>query len=126
MTSQCNCNTVHALTMYPTHPKFVKTIIQRLNQKTTPQVRRPVFVALHVCVNKIHVCNNNKRPTTHVQPNNQAPPINPTTQRLKTSSPKPQHTTKQTTSPANPYKANNTLANSSKTKSPQRHHKQLI
>ena len=46
---------VHALTTYPTHPKFGKAIICRLSQKTTPQVRRPVIVAIHVRVNKIHV-----------------------------------------------------------------------
>ena len=132
MTSRCNRNMVHALTTYPTHPKFGKAVTCRLSQKTTPQVIRPVVVAVHVRVNKIHVRNkkkkkkkiNHQQPRT--QPNNQAPPTNPTIQRQKTSSPKPQHPTKQTTYPANPYKANYTPANISKTKSPQRHHKQLI
>ena len=57
MTSRCNCNMVHALTTYPTHPKFSKAIILQLSQKTTPQVKRPVVVAVHVHVNKIHVRN---------------------------------------------------------------------
>ena len=48
---------VHALTTYPTHPKFGKAIIRRLSQKTTPQVRQPVIVAVHIRVNKIHVRN---------------------------------------------------------------------
>ena len=50
---------VHALTIYPTHPKFGKIITHKLSQKkkTTPQVRRPVIVAVHVRVNKIHVRN---------------------------------------------------------------------
>ena len=56
MTSWCNLNTVHAPTRYPTHPKFGKPVIHRLSQNTTPQVRRPVIVAVHVPVNEIHVC----------------------------------------------------------------------
>ena len=36
MTSRCNRNTVHALTTYPTDPKFSKAIILKLSQKTTP------------------------------------------------------------------------------------------
>ena len=48
---------VHALTTYPTHPKFGKVVTRRLSQKTTPQVRRPVVVAVHMHVNKIHVHN---------------------------------------------------------------------
>ena len=56
-TSRCNHNMVHALTTYPTHPKFSKAIILKLSQKTTPQVKRPVVIALHVRVNKKHVCN---------------------------------------------------------------------
>ena len=57
MTSRCNRNTVHALTTYPTHPKFGTAITNKLNQKTTPQVRRPVIVVIHVHENKIHVRN---------------------------------------------------------------------
>ena len=38
-TSRWNHNTVHALTTYPTHPKFSKAIILKLSQKTTPQVK---------------------------------------------------------------------------------------
>ena len=56
-TSWCNRNTVHALTTYPTHPKFSKAIILKLSQKTAPQVKRPVIVAIHMRVNKIHVRN---------------------------------------------------------------------
>ena len=52
-TSQCNCNTVHALTTYPTHPKFSKAIILKLSQKTTPQVKRPV------CLSRTHACKQN-------------------------------------------------------------------
>ena len=48
---------VHALTIYPTHPKFGKVITRRLSQKITPQVKRPVVVAVHMHVNKIHVRN---------------------------------------------------------------------
>ena len=50
---------VHALTTHPTNSKFGRTIILKLSQKTTPQVRRPVVVAVHVRANKIHVRNNN-------------------------------------------------------------------
>ena len=55
MTSQCNRKTLHALTTYPTHSKFGKAVTRRLSQKTTPKVIRPVIVAVHVRVNKIHV-----------------------------------------------------------------------
>ena len=56
-----------------------------------------------------------------IQPNSQAPPINSKAKKKKkkkkeTCSPKPQHSAKQTTSPANPYKANNTPTNVSKNK----------
>ena len=57
MTSRCNRNTIHALTTFPTHPKFGKVVTRRLSQETTPQVRQPVVVAVHVRVNKIHVRN---------------------------------------------------------------------
>ena len=114
MTSRHNRNTAHALTMYPTHPKFGKPIIRKLNKKTPPQVRRPVIVVVHVCVNKIHVCNNNQGPTTpqSATPSQITEP-HPLTQRPKTSSPKP-NTTQKHLPPANPYKAKNTLANFSK------------
>ena len=39
MTSRRNRNMIHALTTYPTHPKFGTAITNNLNQKTTPQVR---------------------------------------------------------------------------------------
>ena len=48
---------VHALTICPTQPKFGKVITRELSQKTTPQVRRPVVVPIHVRINKIHVRN---------------------------------------------------------------------
>ena len=48
---------VHALTIHPTHPKFGTAITNNLNQKTTPQVRRPVIVVVHIHENKIHVHN---------------------------------------------------------------------
>ena len=48
---------VHALTTYPTHLKFDKVVTRGLSEKTTPQVRQPVVVAVHVRVNKIHVRN---------------------------------------------------------------------
>ena len=35
---------VDALTTYPTHPKFGTAITNNLNQRTIPQVRRPVIV----------------------------------------------------------------------------------
>ena len=59
MTNRCNRKTVHALTTYPTNPKFGKVVTCRLSQKITPQVIRPVIVAVHVHVNKIHVRNKN-------------------------------------------------------------------
>ena len=48
---------VHALTIYPTHPKFGTAITNNLNQKTTPQARGPVVVVVHIHKNKIHVHN---------------------------------------------------------------------
>ena len=110
MTSRCNRNTVHALTTNPTHPKFGKAIICRLSQKITPQVRRPVIVAIHVRVNKIHVCNkylttSNPAPCQITKPH---PPIQQYKgQKQVTLSPStpqskphiPQTPTKQTTSP---------------------------
>ena len=56
-TSQCNHNTVHTLTTYPTHPKFGTAVTNNLNQKTTPQVRRPVVIVIHIHESKIHVRN---------------------------------------------------------------------
>ena len=54
----------HALTTYPTHPKFGTVITNKLSQKTTPQVRRPVAVVIPVRVNKIHVRNTPKASET--------------------------------------------------------------
>ena len=80
MTSLCNRNTVHALTTHPTNPKFGKAIMLKLSQKiTTPQVTRPVIVAIHICANKIHVCNKKKKlnhQQSRIQPNSQTPPSN--------------------------------------------------
>ena len=53
MTSWCNRNMVHALTTYPTHPKFGTAITNKLNQKTTPQVRRPFVIVIHVHVHEV-------------------------------------------------------------------------
>ena len=63
MTSRRNRNMLHALTTYPTHPKFGTVITNKLSQKATPQVRPPVVITVHICVNKIHV--RNKQLTTN-------------------------------------------------------------
>ena len=107
---------VHALTTHPTNPKFGKAIILKLSQKTTPQVTRPVVVAVHIRANKIHV--RNKKLTTNNPASSQIVRPHPAIKRPKTSNPKPQHPTKQTTPPAYPYKANNISTNVSKPKSP--------
>ena len=79
---------VHALTTYPTHRKFSTAITNRLCQKITPQVRRPVIVA--VCAHKKqNTCTQqiiyDQQP--YIRPHNQAPPINQTTQKDKSSNP---------------------------------------
>ena len=81
MTSQRNRNTVHALTIYPTHPKFGTVITNSLSQKTTSQVRRPVVVVIHVRVNKIHV--RNKYWTTNNPASSQITKPHPSTQQHK-------------------------------------------
>ena len=52
----------------------------------------------------------------HIRPNNQAPPINQTTQKAKSSNP----------NTPTPHKANHTPTDLQNKKSPLRHHKQLI
>ena len=64
MTSRHNHNMIHALTTYPTHPKFGTAITNNLNQKTTPQVRQTVIVVIHVHENKYMYATNNLQPTT--------------------------------------------------------------
>ena len=86
---------VHASTIYPTHPKFGKVITHKLSQKTTPQVRRPVIVAVHVRVNKIHV--RNKKLTTSNLTFSQITKPHPSIQQYKCQKQvalKPQHLTK--------------------------------
>ena len=61
-TSRRNRNMLHALTTYPTNPKFGTVITNKLSQKATPQVRRPVVITVPVHVNKIHVRSNKNHP----------------------------------------------------------------
>ena len=76
-----------------------------LSQKASPQVRQPVVVAIHVCVNKIHV--RNKQLTTNNPASSQITRPHPSIQQhkgQKVSNSKPQHPTKQTTPPQNSLK----------------------
>ena len=117
MTSQCNRKTIHASTIYPTHPKFGKVITCKLSQKTTPQVRQPVIIAVHVCVNKIHV--HNKKLTTSKLAFSQITKPHPSTQQYKGQKQvalKPQLPTKQTPSPTNTKQAKYIPANLLKNK----------
>ena len=81
MTSQCNHNRVHALTTYSTHPKFGTVITNKLSQKATPKVRRPVIIAVHIHVNKIHV--SNKQLTTNNSASDQIIRPHPSIQQQK-------------------------------------------